>query len=345
MGGMSARPGRAVRGMSRGPPAARRAPKVRDRMQQPRSGPPTPRPVVLVRNPQSGNYRRVRRRLDRALRRERVPVVAELGLADLHRVPGWLKLPPAGRPLVVAGGGDGTVGAVANLLAGTNTVFGILPLGTNNNVARSLGIPSRVEDAVRLLAAGEIADVDAVRFIPDEGEPRYFLHAAGMGIQVGFARLAADISLRRRLGRFTYLAATALALHRRRPFRCCLVIEDRPIRLRLLYLMVFNVPLFGGPLQLHLAAGGIDDRRLDVLAIEAMPLLRFLLALAPMLVGRRPRGPGVHLYRVSQLRIESQRPLDVALDGEVAGHVPGTFVLEPAALRVVTPPAFAARDA
>ena len=292
---------------------------------------------MLVRNPQSGNYRRARRRLDRALRREGVRVVAELDLADRRRVLGWLSLPPADRPVVVAAGGDGTVGTVADLLAGTNTVFGILPLGTNNNIARSLGIPSRVEDAVRLLAAGNISNVDAVRFIPDEGEPRYFLHAAGLGIQVGFARLAADLSLRRRLGRFTYLAATALALHRRRPFRCCLVIEDRRISLRLLYLMVFNVPLFGGPLRLHLASGGIDDRCLDVLAMEAMPLLPFLLAFAPMLVGRTPRGRGVHMYGVPRLRIDSVRALEVSLDGEVAGQVPGAFVLVPEALRVLTP--------
>jgi diacylglycerol kinase family enzyme len=208
-----------------------------------------------------------------------------------------------------------------------------------------VGIPSRVEDAVRLLAIGAVATVDAARFIPDAGAPRFFLHAAGMGIQVGFARLAADVSLRRRLGRFTYLAATALALLRRRPFRCDLVIDGRRLRRRLHYLMVFNVPLFAGPLRLHLATGGIADRRLDVLAIEAMPLRRFLLALTPMVVGRRPRGRGVHLYHVSRLRIECPRPQAVSLDGEVAGHVPGAFVVAPGALRVVTPPAFATRDA
>ena len=318
---------------------------VRDRMQQPCPGPAAARPIVLVRSPHAGNYRRLRRRLDRALRREGVRVVAEIDLAGRRRVVGWLSFPPADRPVVVAAGGDGTVGAVAELLAGTDTVLGILPLGTNNNVARSLGIPLGVEDAVRLLAAGPIAAVDAARFIPDGGVPRSFLHAAGMGIQVDFARLAADVALRRRLGRFTYLAATALALQRRRPFRCDLVIDGRRLRLRLLYLMVFNVPLFAGPLRLHLAAGGIVDRRLDVLAVEAMPLPRFLLALAPMLVGRRPRGRGVYLERVAQLRVEPPRPLDVALDGEVAGQVPGAFLVAPAALRVVTPPSFAVRDA
>src|SRR3712207_3950820 len=118
-------------------------------MQQPRPGPSAARAIVLVRSPHAGNYRRLRRPLGRALRRAGVRVVAELDLADRHHVRGWLSLPPAERPVVVAAGGDGTVGAVAELLAGTDGVLGILPLGTNNNVARSLGIPSRVEDAVR----------------------------------------------------------------------------------------------------------------------------------------------------------------------------------------------------
>lgn len=318
-------------------------------MLQPRNEPPAdsrpvPRSIVLVRNAHAGNYRRVRRRLQRALRHEHVRVLEAVDLTTLDRIRDWISLPLADRPAIVAAGGDGTVGAVANLLAGTDTVFGILPLGTNNNVARSLGIPSRVEDAVRLLATGMVAGVDTARFIPDRGAPHSFLHAAGLGIQVGFARLAADVSLRRRLRRFTYIAATALALHRRRPFRCRLVIDGRRIQLRLLYLMVFNVPLFGGPLRLHLAAGGIDDRRLDVLAIEAMPLLRFLLTLAPMLAGRPPGGAGVHLYSVPHLRIESARPLDVSLDGEVTGQIPGAFVVVPSALCVLTPQNSGAND-
>ncbi len=311
-------------------------------MPPPDSTLPHSRAVVLVRNPQAGNYRRVHRRLTQALRDADLRVVAALDLADIHQVQAWCARPPADQPVIVAAGGDGTVGAVAELLAGTDTTFAILPLGTNNNVARSLGIPARVEDAVRLLTHGTTVAVDLGRFLPDAGDPRSFLHAAGLGSQADFARLAADATLRRRLGRYTYLVATALALRRRRPFHCDLILKGRRQSRRLLYLMVFNVPLFAGPLQLHLASGGITDRQFDVLAIDVLPLPRFLLALAPMLSGRRPRGPGVHVVRVPRLRIDSPRLLPVSLDGEVAGHVPGTFVIMPAALQVIAPPSGAA---
>lgn len=295
------------------------------------------RALVLVRNTRSGSYRRSRRRLEAALRQEQLRVVAAFDVGEAHRIGPWLSLPPVERPLIVAAGGDGTIGAVLHHLAGTDTVLGILPLGTNNQVARALGIPRRIEDAVRVLATGTVATIDVGRFIPDHGTERSFLHAAGLGVHAGFARRAASVSLRRRLGRFTYLMATAAAMRARRPFTCDILTEDRRVRLALVHLMVFNVPLYGGPLNLHLAGGSIDDRRLDILAIEAMPLIRFMLALAPMLAGRTPWAHGTYVFGARRVRIVPDRALDVALDGEIAGRAPGTFVLQPRALRVMAP--------
>src|SRR5256885_17028268 len=57
-------------------------------------------------------------------------------------------------PLVVGGGGDGTMNALASILAGTETALGILPLGTLNHFARDVGIPLDVEAAVRIIANG-----------------------------------------------------------------------------------------------------------------------------------------------------------------------------------------------
>lgn len=275
-----------------------------------------------------------------ALRREGLRVVEALDVREGQRLQAWLSLPATDRPMVVAAGGDGTVGAAVNYLAGTGgVVLGILPLGTNNQVARALGIPRRIEDAVHLLVAGKVSTIDVARCIPDVGEPRSFVHAAGMGVQAGFARLAASASLRRRLGRLTYVVATTGALLARRPFRCEVIIGDRRLRLRLVHLMVFNVPLYGGPLNLRLT-GGIDDRRLDILAIEDMSLVRFLLTLAPMLFGHVPHSRGTHVVQARHVRITADRALEVALDGEVAGRLPAAFVLEPNALRVVTPQSF-----
>src|SRR6267143_1524831 len=134
---------------------------VRDEVQSRRPAPPWERPpsrqVILVTNPQSG---RARDRLDRgvkAMAAAGLQVVERLQVRDLDRLPFLLQRHAAASPLVVAAGGDGTVGSVANHIVGTSTVMGVLPLGTSNDFARSLDTPMHVEAAARLFAIGRVA--------------------------------------------------------------------------------------------------------------------------------------------------------------------------------------------
>src|SRR5207237_9820821 len=96
---------------------------------------------------------------------------------DLARLPDLLRQNGARPPIVLAAGGDGTVGAVANAVIGTPTVLGIIPLGTSNDFARSIKIPMNVQKAVRLLAGGHVSDIDAGRLTRDGEPPRHFLPA------------------------------------------------------------------------------------------------------------------------------------------------------------------------
>lgn len=295
------------------------------------------RSVVLVANPHSGRNREALRRAREAMAREGLQIVETLSLRELERLRGWVTRPAAERPLIVAAGGDGTVGAVAGYVATTDAILGILPLGTSNDVARSLGIPMRLEAAAHLLATGKIATVDGGQFVTAQGEPHYFVHAAAMGLDVTFARLASQVSMRKRLGRFTYVVAGALALRERRPFECELRFEGRRVPLRLLHLSIINAPIFGGLFGFRISGSDVDDRRLDVLAIEDVPLHHLVLAAVPILLRRCPRIGGVRVYHLRRLRVHTEAPLDVSLDGELAGRIPGDFVLVGEALRVVTP--------
>ena len=95
----------------------------------------------------------------------------------------------AGYSLVIACGGDGTVGAVAKGLVGTNCPFGILPMGTYNNFARSLRLPDSLHDACKVLARGRVRRVD-VGVANDE---HYFFEAAGVGIDAELFPLGEEI--------------------------------------------------------------------------------------------------------------------------------------------------------
>jgi diacylglycerol kinase (ATP) len=89
----------------------------------------------------------------------------------------------AGHSLVVVAAGDGTIGDVAARLIGTSTVLGIVPIGTMNNVARSLGVPLDIDDACALIGMGTTRHIDMGRVVSTANpKPEYFLECAGVGL-------------------------------------------------------------------------------------------------------------------------------------------------------------------
>lgn len=309
-------------------PAARGAPA--------RTSIPMPELAVLVTSP---NARRARYELAaarRALTAAGIQVVAEVPVTEAAALTGFLR-PDRPAPLVIAAGGDGTVGAVAGRIASSPAIMGVIPLGTSNDFARSLGIPIDVRRAAALLRAGKVSTVDLGRFVGPDGVPRHFVHAATAGLNVSFARLATRASLRRRLGRFTYAVAAAAALRERHVFRCRISYGERSEELELEELAVINAPVFGGFLGLRLGGSELDDRRLDVLAVEVASLWRLPLAALFAVLGVRRRVRGVRALHVPRLRVHTDSPLAVTLDGEVLGTLPADFEVAGEALRVVTP--------
>jgi len=305
---------------------------------EPEGRSPDVREVVLVTSPNAGRAAK----LDRAraaLASLGFRVRAELGVGQVSGL-GETTTGQGDRPMVVAAGGDGTVGAVADQLANTGVVLGVLPLGTSNDFARSLGIPMRIEDAARLLREGKVSTVDLGRLDAPGEAPKHFVHAATVGLNVSFAKLATQASLRHRLGRLTYAVAAAAALRRRRPFVCTITSEGSSTTSRLMQLAVINAPVFGGFLGLKVRGADPDDRRLDVLAVEELPPHRLIQAgLYQLLPITRPIK-GVRALHVPAMKVGCEEPLEVALDGEVAARLPADFFVAGKALRVVTPLAF-----
>jgi len=170
------------------------------------------------------------------------------------------------------------------------------------------------------------------------------MHAASLGLNVTFARIATRASVRKRLGRLTYMVALAALLRARPVFPCQLQIDGRAVSARLIHLSVMNAPVFGGFFGLRLRGSDVDDRRLDLLAIEDVSLLRLALAALLIFLRRQPRVGGVRVSYARRVRVQVDVPVEVSLDGEIAGHVPGEFLLAGEALRVVTGPRFVDAD-
>ncbi|CAN5433401.1 diacylglycerol kinase family lipid kinase [soil metagenome] len=233
----------------------------------------------------------------------------------------------AGYELVVAAGGDGTVGTVAGELLGTDTALGILPLGSVMNICRMLGLPRDLEEAGAVLAHGRIRTVDVGAV---NGEP--FFEAASVGMNAAIFREA------QRVDEGDYRAAlTAVWVALRyRPARMLVRLDDRRIRTRALMVTVANGPYTG--MGFTIAPGArLDDGKFDVRVFRRFSRWELLRHLSSIAFGRRRYEPSVSTYRSNRVRVESARPLPARADSRDLGTTPVEFVTRPAALRVVVP--------
>jgi diacylglycerol kinase (ATP) len=290
--------------------------------------------AILVSSPRAGNSKKLER-AKQVLDESAIRTTAELDIAELDRLPGLLAT-AAGPQLVIAAGGDGTVGSVAGCLVGTEHVLGIVPVGTSNDFARALEIPMNTKLAARLFVSGTIANVD-IGCHSDGGERRYFVHAATAGVNVNFAKLATRASVRERFGRLTYLLAASYALRNPDPFPCVLEHDGTTEQFRLLQLSLVNAPIVGGPLGLSVEGSKPDDGRLAVIAVEDVGIPRLLLAGLFLLLRVPRRMAGVRTLTVTQLGVGSDASHQLSLDGELGGNLPGEFRSVPGGLRVIVP--------
>lgn len=240
-----------------------------------------------------------------------------------------------GDPLVIVGGGDGTIGAAAAALAGTETLLGVLPLGTLNHFARDLAIPTDLDQAARLIASGSDRRVDIA-----EMNGRVFINNSAIGL---YPLMVVDRDLqRRRLGRSKRLAmivASLRTLVRFSRHRLTLTVnEERTGRLETPLLFVGN-----NDYRIDIGAAGkrerLDAGELSVLVMRKKTRRGLIAASVRALIGRSRPDDMVQLEGVQRLRVSARRPqLVVSLDGEVVrAEPPLDYRIRRKALRVAAP--------
>jgi YegS/Rv2252/BmrU family lipid kinase len=231
---------------------------------------------------------------------------------------------------VVLGGGDGTLnGAIPGLLE-VGLPFGILPLGTANDLARSLGIPFDIAGAARVIAEAAPRPLDL-----GEVNGHAYFNVASIGFS---AELAAELKAeaKRRFGTFGYAIAAFGLLRRARPFTATLTHDGLVERVKTIQVSVGNGRHYGGGLTVAEDARP-DDGLLDVYSLEVTHWWR-LVALLPWLRrGTQGRWRDVRAFRTTALELRTRRPRPINTDGELTAWTPAVFRLRPAALRVFAP--------
>lgn len=236
-----------------------------------------------------------------------------------------------GAEAVIAAGGDGTVCEVAEgLQRAGGGVLGILPLGTGNDTARTLGIPRHLGKAIGALRSAHTREVDLIKF-----GPRVAVNAVGIGL-LGAINVTAT-RFKKVRGMTAYLAAALTVLLRYRPPAISLESDSITYNGPTTLVAIQNGPTTGGGFRL--APGALpDDGRLNGCLVENASPSQRLESFWAALRGRLGGQPGSHSFAFSWLRLTSAEPLPAHLDGNPVLVPPGSLEVRvlPKALRVLT---------
>lgn len=238
----------------------------------------------------------------------------------------------AGANEIIAVGGDGTVSGVAEAVAGTDAVMGIVPTGTANMVARELGLPLSIASSTRVIRErARIVRMDAMA----SGD-RSFIYQVVVGMGADVNRHVSK-SEKQLLGRSSYLVAMLRALNELRPLRVRCRIDGRKAEMWVNQLIVANAGILGiEPLRL---GPGIrpDDGKVEVVVMQGRGRLDYLGSGMDMVFGNY-MGPGLRYFDARcEVVLETEPPTAIKADGEFIGLTPLTLHVRPGAVKVIGP--------
>ena len=245
------------------------------------------------------------------------------------------------RPLIITAGGDDTVrdalfgmgdaGYFGDAALRERITFGILPLGTFNNFATSLGLPMDLEAAYINAHEGRLTLVDI-----GMADSTLFIESVGVGIDVTAWRVfpPEKPNLLRRLWDGGLAVARALTIFQ--PRRYSLVVDGVPRRVRAYNVTVANSSRFSAGLLIAPEALP-DDGYLDLCIIPALSKLGFILAIPLVFLGKHTLLKGVHYSKVRDVRISAIKRFSVRVDNQVKQKLPIHVSLLPRLLPIRRP--------
>ncbi len=291
---------------------------------------PVPRQAVLVVNAHSRRGRDLFRHAKEKLE------AAGIDLIDSHAVknprdliPTMRKAVASGAPMVIVGGGDGSLSCTVDDVVDRDCVFALLPLGTANSFARTLGVPLDLDGAVRTIADGKRRRVDLGIIDGD-----YFANAAAMGLSPMIGETVPH-KLKRVLGVFGYLIWALWCLVRFSPFR--LTVDDGQEK-RTIWateVRIFNGGYHGG---VELAEHAeVDSGQIIIQAVTGRSKARLIWDWFAKYWKLPARDAVVEEFHGERLHIDTRPRQKISIDGEVLAKTPATVEVAHKAIEVVVP--------
>ena len=231
--------------------------------------------------------------------------------------------------LVILGGGDGTVSGLVDLLVGKDVILGVLPFGTANSFARTLGIPLDIDGAIDVLANGAPRRIDLGMIDRD-----YFANCAAMGISPQIAETVPH-GLKKVAGRLGYLGWAAYQFASFEPFT--LIVDDGSgeRRMRVVEVRISNGPYHGGTWLVDEAS--VSSGEIVVQAVVSHYKRGLVKNWAASWLGLKERHHDTISFSGTSIRVATDPSLPISIDGEVLAHTPVTAHIAAGAIEVMAP--------
>jgi len=232
--------------------------------------------------------------------------------------------------LAIVCGGDGTLNSAALGILETGMPMGILPMGTANDLARTLEIPDDLLAAADIITAGKTRRVDL-----GEVNGRPFFNVASIGLSADLAGgLTAEA--KKRWGKLAYVLTALKVLMRAKPFRATIISASGEEQVKTLQIAVGNGRHYGGGTVIE-ANAAIDDGHLDLYSLEQDSVWKLMLLFGHFRRGMHGAWEEVRTDKSVEFDIRTRRPMPVNTDGDIVTYTPAHFLIRPAAIKVIAP--------
>ena len=296
-----------------------------------------PMRVKLIANPGAGNVLMAASRLEQVtscLLESGIKVDVAFARPKKEAIPIAQKAVKDGYNVIIAMGGDGTIGAVIRGIAGSKARLGIIPAGTENDIAASLGIPEDLEAACALIASGHIRKLDLGQISTKKRKKFNFLMVAAVGLTATLYPLISEVPEGKLAG--IKDALNSILKYKTKPTVFLTLNDESKIEVETMLVTITNTPITGVK-NLVAPAASMDDGLLDIPVYPGFTkpqLLAYFVKTANE--GTTPDGR-IQRYRAKKIKVKTSPKLDISAEGIIVGTGTAWIDVLPNALRVLAP--------
>ena len=291
----------------------------------------------LIANPGAGKPEESARQLElatRLLQEHGMEVDVALAKPKEEATPLAKQAVKDGYDLVIAMGGDGTLEAVLRGMVGRKTPMGIIPTGTQNNIARSLGIPLTLEEACALIASRNIRKLDVGRVKVKNGKKLHFFELTAVGVVAALYPETSKLAD----GKLSKLKDAALTLlhHETEPEVFLTLDDESKIKVKTMLVVISNAPMFGANFLVAPDAS-LMDGFLDISVFPEFSKAEVLAYFAQVRSEGFSSNEKVQRYRACKIEIKTHPKMEVMADGVMMGKGKVEIKSKPGAVWMITP--------